>query len=179
MSCYSEDMHCAQCHCGNITVEGELLHGPSEETLALQDDSISIQDKSLININNLDSLRCQIHCNKCNSSLYLVHSKDGTTGQFKRSRRSSDLKVNTSSYKLQVLPQCFKSLIAKSQSKTDLDRAIFDYNDDDNVIDSPAPANDTIFDSDEDDFNLMFSNTMPTFVGSYVESSMLFNEICA
>lgn len=176
MSCCGDNLHCVKCRCGNITTRGKLLEdtsNDSEEVIALKHNSITIGDYSMTHLENIDAGRCHIHCLICNSSLYLVQSRNGVTGKIKKSRRCSDYRFNSTSR--QMLPQCFRSLIVRSQSKPEFEPDLFDYNHDRSAQDEED--SDDMMDQDEDDFNLMFSNNGPIFVGSLVENSMLATEI--
>ncbi|EAY17153.1 hypothetical protein TVAG_303720 [Trichomonas vaginalis G3] len=185
----SSHSNCHSCRCCNILISDthnchsvmnqQAKNKDENEDFPVYKQSIKINDNSFIEIDNIDFLRCNIRCTKCNNCLTLTNNQNRTFGRFKRSRRSSDFNFSHTAYKLNVLPKCFKSLIVDSSEEQEDNADVYDCRSDNDIIDVPSSQADSIFDSDEDDFNYMFSNTMPTFVGSYVESLFLVNEIIA
>ena len=193
------------CHCRNITVQGikvdrltktglslalqQKVIANKQSLLQVRSGYVDIENDKDVIVTKYSDSHCTIQCKKCCSILNLYYGKGNAFAQFSvnklqylgidttinSSMNSSNSPVNQTN--LHGIPKALSSLIKPKPN--DSQACISQSSDEDeyNTKDVMTPSDVFDDDSNDDDFDLMFSSATAPIVGSYTESPMSFTHV--
>lgn len=181
---------CRRCKCGNVVVSGNhfsriyktglsetiqnVVAHNTEPLIQIRSMGIAIDQPDQMAFQKQSDVQCSIYCLKCQDSLIMYLGRGLAFAQFKRFGPKSKPQFSSAfpvqrSPSASSIPRPFRGLIMYNESHEDT----YAQNDDDDEGDaiSPLPQPE-LMQEEDDDFDIMFSNTRDPVVGSYTESSM-------
>ena len=181
----------SHCDCENIRITGnhftrlyktgfsetlqQIVARNSEPLVQIRSNGVTVDQPSKIVCTKSAENSCTIRCMKCGCDCNVYISKGNAFAQIKKKNPNADEEAGEmgmfqGSSGANSIPRQMRSLIAFNDSLEDYDHKFTENLSDDDLLLAPTtPLGDS---DDNDDFDIMFSNTTAPIVGSYTESPM-------
>ncbi|EAY10709.1 hypothetical protein TVAG_364330 [Trichomonas vaginalis G3] len=182
-----------KCNCGNIEVSGNhftriwktglsetlqqvIGHNP-DPLIQIRSSGVLIYNPNSTSMQRVSDTQCIIQCSKCKDSVLVILGRGNAFAQFKR-KGTAHVDGFSSAIPVQIgtapnsIPRLLRNLISFNEIHEDTLAQNNDEDDEDAISPVPHSTNLLQDDDNDDDFDIMFSNTKEAVVGSYTESSM-------
>ena len=157
------------------TLQQVVGHNP-EPLIQIRSNGVTVDQPNQISVSKSGENVCTLHCLNCGYQCNVYISKGNAFAQLKKKSpkdeddESNGLNALQPTPNANSIPKQMRSLIAFNDSLEDYDHKFAGNLSDDDLL--MAPSTPLGEDDDNDDFDIMFSNTTDPIVGSYTESPM-------